>query len=30
VPEDEARRIVEAVDGSQVAGRPLRVELARV
>jgi ATP-dependent RNA helicase DeaD len=30
VPEDEARRIVDAVNGSKVAGRALRVELARV
>ncbi|HEU4974735.1 MAG TPA: DEAD/DEAH box helicase [Baekduia sp.] len=30
VPEGEADRVVDAVDGSEVAGRPLRVELARV
>jgi ATP-dependent RNA helicase DeaD len=29
VPESEAENVVEAVDGSDVAGRPLRVELAR-
>jgi ATP-dependent RNA helicase DeaD len=29
VPDSEADRIVEAVDGSRLGGRELRVELAR-
>jgi ATP-dependent RNA helicase DeaD len=30
VPEGEADRVIDAIDGHELAGRPLRVELARV
>jgi hypothetical protein len=29
VPDSEASRVVEAVDGTELAGRPLKVEPAR-